>query len=349
MNIHAPPVARPAASPIGALPEADYVAITPYLLPPGTPKKVNVGDGFILDSAIRLIGARPRALISSRVPLGEAEIAWINDSRCLLAIGANTLKDDFELAPGFTGATLDRITVPVILMGVGHYGVPEVTRGLNARSVALFDAMLERFPLMSVRCDASRNYVVQSLPDKADSVLMTSCPVVHQVDDVDFGFARKPRYDQLVVTVTDRANLQQQLPLIPAAKAMFPATRRILALHQDYQNAALWQFADVQGFEVFRPADYGSFLSLYATTDIHFGNRLHAHLKCLALGIPSFLTPFDLRQAYFAESLDFPLISRLPSAEVAEYDFARAVARRTAARRTMDAFVDALRAVIREP
>jgi hypothetical protein len=280
------------------------------------------------------------------VPLGDAEIAWINDSRCLLAIGANTLKDDFELAPGFTKATLDRITVPVVLMGVGHYGVPEVTRGLNAGSVALFRAMLERFPLMSVRCDASRRYVVQAMPDMADSILMTSCPVVHQVDDVDFGFARKPHYDQLVVTVTDRANLQQQLPLIPAAKAMFPATRKILALHQDYQNAPLWQFAAAQGFEVFRPADYESFLSLYAASDIHFGNRVHAHLKCLALGVPSFLTAFDLRQVYFAESLDFPLISQVPSAEIAGYDFGRVAARRGAARRTMDGFVTALRALI---
>lgn len=328
---------------VTSLPEADYVIITPYLLPPGSAKKVNVGDGFILDSAIRLIGARPKALISSRAPIGEAEIERINASRCVIAAGANTLKDDFELAPGFDRITLARLKVPVILMGVGHYGTAEATRGLSAASVALFGAMLERFPLMSVRCDASRRYVLQSLPDMADTILMTSCPVAHRVDEIDLGFARKPLYDQLVVTVTDRAALQAQLPLLPAARALFPAKRRVLALHQDYGNAQLWQFAAAQGYEVFRAHAYEPFLSLYAATDMHFGNRLHAHLKCLSLGVASFLTPFELRQAYFAESLDFPIVSKLPAPELAAYDFGRAAARRDAARRTMDTFVGALR------
>ena len=345
MNVHAG-VPSPAVQPLSALPQADYVAITPYLLPPGTPKKVNVGDGFILDSAVKLVGARPHTLISSRAPLTEADIERINASKCVLVIGANTLKDDYELAPGFTLETLGRLKVPVVLMGVGHYGVPEVTRGLKPNSVNLFRAMLERFPFMSVRCDASRDYVLAALPDKADAVLMTSCPVVHPVDGIDAGFARKEPYQQVVVTITDRAFLQEQLALLPAAKALFPAKRRILALHQDYQNAPLWKFANDQGFEIFRDDAYEPFIALYAATDMHFGNRVHAHLKCLSLGVPSFCTPFDLRQTYFAQSLDYPLISNGSAPELASYDFGRAVARRTAARQTMDRFVSALRNIL---
>ncbi len=346
MNIHAGSLQVAAMRPLSELPQAEYVAVTPYLLPRASPKKVNVGDGFILDSAVRLIGARPCAQVSSRAPFTDAEIDRINASRALIAFGANTLKDDFELAPGFTTATLARIKVPVILMGVGHYGVAQVTRGLTAASAALFRAMLERFPLMSVRCDASRRYVVAALPDKADGVLMTSCPVAHQVDAIDRGFVRKPLYDQLVVTVTDRSDLPAQLPLLAAAKALFPARRRVLALHQDYGNAALWRFAAEQGFETFRNDAYEPFLVLYAQTDMHFGNRVHAHLKCLSLGVPSFLTPYELRQVYFAESLDFPLITSLPSPEFAGYDFARTIARRAAARITMDRFIAAVRAIL---
>ncbi len=332
--------------PIASFAQADYVALTPYLLPPGTAKKVNVGDGFILDSAIRLIGARPQAMLSSRAPLADADIARVNASRFLVAVGANTLKDDFELAPGFDFATLGRLKVPVILMGVGHYGAPEVTQRLTAQSVALLRAMLDRFAYMSVRCDASRRYVMQSLPDKSDNVLMTSCPVVHQVDDIDLHFVRRQSCEQLVVTLTDRAALEEQAVLLPAARQLFPAKRRVLALHQDYQNTPLWNFAAEQGFEVFRSDTYESFIDLYAQTDLHIGNRVHAHLKCLSLGVSSFLTPFDLRQVYFAESLDFPLITKLPSPEFATYDFARAVARRGNARQMMDRFVLAMRALL---
>lgn len=330
------------------LPEADYSVVTPYLVPPGQ-KKVNVGDGFILDSATRLIGARPKFAFSSRVALGADAIERINSSRALVAVGANTLKDDFELAPGFDLATLERIKVPVVLMGVGHYGVAEVTKGLTSASQALFRAFLERFAYMSVRCDASRRYVTQSLPDLGESVLMTSCPVAHSVDGVDGGFERKPRYRQLVVTITDRAHLEQQLPIVQAAPGAFPAEKRVLALHQDYGNAQLWDFAKRLGYEIFRGSNHQDFLRLYRESDVHFGNRVHGHLKCVSLGVVSYCTPFDLRQAYFAESLDFPLITQIPDPLFTQYDFARAASRRDAARATMDRFVQALRPVVGAP
>jgi hypothetical protein len=327
------------------LPEAPYAVITPYLVPPG-PQKVNVGDGFILDSATRLLGCRPAVAVSNRVPLDDAAIEAINATRLLVAVGANTLKDDFELAPGFTRETLARLNVPVVLMGVGHYGVPEATRGLTPASQALLRDFLERFPLMSVRCDASRRYVLQALPEKGAEVVMTSCPVSHAVDGIDRGFPRKAQYDQLVVTITDRAFVREQLPLLNIGTAAFPAKRRILALHQDYGNEALWDVAGRLGFEVFRGDNHQDFLRLYRETDAHFGNRVHAHLKCVSLGVVSFCAPFDLRQAYFAESLDFPLLQRFPDPAFAQYDFSRTRARRDAARTAMDAFVARLRGLI---
>jgi hypothetical protein len=325
---------------------SDYTVITPYLVPSGMAKKVNVGDGFILDSATKLIGAMPKAAFSSRVPLTAEAIERINASRCVIAMGANTLKDDFELTPGFDLATLARIKVPVVLMGVGHYGSPAVTHGLSPASCALLRAFLERFPYLSVRCDASRRYVTQSLTDKAESVLMTSCPVAHSVDGIDRGFERKAVYDTLVVTITDRAGLPAQLPLLGAARESFPSSRRILALHQDFGNAQLWDFAGRQGFEVMRGDDCHDFIRLYAHADVHFGNRVHAHLKCLSNGVTSFCTPFDLRQVFFAESLDFPLITKVPTREFAEYDFSRAIRRRDAARDTMLVFLNALKSIL---
>ena len=327
------------------LPEAPYSVITPYLVPPG-PKKVNVGDGFILDSATKLLGARPAHAFTSRAPLSDADIERINATRALVAVGANTLKDDFELTPRFDLATLARFKVPVILMGVGHYGVAEVTRGLTPASQALFRAFLERFPWMSVRCDASRRYVVSALADLADKILMTSCPVCHAVDGIDQGFERKAEYGQLVVTITDRVQVEAQLGILQVAPRAFPARRRVLALHQDYGNAGLWDYAAKLGYEVFRGDNHQSFLRLYEKTDMHFGNRVHAQLKCLSLGVASFCTPFDLRQQYFAESLDFPLIQQVPDPQLASYDFGRAAARRDAARATMDRFTTALKTLI---
>lgn len=331
----------------GDLPEAPMVVLSPALVDPRTAKKVNAGDGFILDSAVKLIGARPTALLSTRIPLTDEDIERINASRLLLVAGANTLKSHFEFLAGVTPQMLERIRVPVALMGIGHYGVAEATaQPLDAASEAVVREILSRFPYISVRCDASAAYLRQSTPELAQNVLMTSCPVAHSVDDVHRGFEAKSVYDQLVCTVTDRVSTEQQLPLLQAAAKLFPARHKVLALHQDYGNQPLWQAAERLGYEVFRSESYEDFLDLYAAADMHFGNRLHGHLKCLSLGVRSYLTPFDLRQQFFAESLDFPLITRAPDEALTSYDFRRAEARIAAARPAMDAFVGAVRAAI---
>lgn len=329
------------------LPQRDFVVITPYLVDPTTAKRVNVGDGFIMDSALKLIGARPSRVISSRLPITEADLAAINAGRLLLVAGANTLKTRFEITPNFSPELLERIRVPVALCGIGHYGTAAATaEPLDPRSLAVLSEIARRFPFISVRCDASADYLRGSAPDLAHQVAMTSCPVALPVDGVDKGFARKAVYDQLVVTVTDRQFVQEQAQLLPAASRAVQARRKVLALHQDYRNQALWDFARAQGYEVFVSERYEDFLALYAGSDLHIGNRVHAHLKCLSLGVPSFLTPFDLRQKFFAESLDFPLVTALPSPLLANYDFGRALARIAAARPQMDRFVAAVRAVL---
>lgn len=328
------------------LPQKDFVVITPYLVDPAGAKRVNVGDGFILDSALKLIGARPLKAISSRLPISEADLGLINSSKLVLVAGANTLKTDFQITPDFTPALLDKIAVPVALCGLGHFGMQAATeRPMDAPSQAIVREILRRFPCASVRCEASAQYLTSSVPELADQVLMTSCPVAHPVDGLDGGFRRKAEYELFVATITDRDALAPQAALLKAAAAT-PARRKVLALHQDYRNTQLWGFAKSLGFEVFTAATYEAFLDLYRQADLHVGNRVHAHLKCLSLGVRSFLTPFDLRQLFFARSLDFPLVKALPDPAFEAYDFARARARVAAARPAMDRFVGAVRDVL---
>ena len=319
-----------------------YLAITPYLVPPQLPKRVNVGDGFVLGACEKLIGERASGYLSPWQPLTPADIDRINQHDFLLVAGTNTLKDDFTLCAGFTRETLNLIKVPVVLMAMGHYGIEANTRGMSPGSVQLLEALLERFPYISVRCDRSAAYLRRTIPQKSDAVLMTSCSVAFPVDGVDKGFARKAEYDTLAVTITDRAYVKEQLPILAKAPDSFPARRRVLALHQDINNAELQSFAKKLGYEVFVSPDYEQFIDLYKNVDIHFGNRVHAHLKCLSMGVPSFLAPFDLRQVYFAESLDFPIVDQLPSPVFSTYDFQRYKTKIAAARPAMDRFVAAL-------
>jgi len=329
------------------IPQKNYVIISPYPLPKGLPKKVNVGDGFIMDSAVRLIGAKPTTIFTSRAPLTDKALSIINESHLVLVAGANTLKDDYEITPGFDQQTLGKIKVPIALCGLGHYGVEAQTKfGLNAKSIDVINEILQRLPYISVRCDASWRYLSQSLPDHTENILMTSCPVVFPVDDMDSQFVSKETYEHMVVTITDRTLVEQQLGILKVAPKLFPSKRITLALHQDYGNTSLWEFAKKLGYEVFRSERYEDFLDLYRNTDVHFGNRVHAHLKCISLGVRSYLTPFDLRQLFFAESLDFPLVTKVPDPALQSYDFNRVLARRNRAQDKMTEFVEAVQSLL---
>lgn len=316
-----------------------YSIMTPYLIPAGKAKAVNAGDGFIYDSVQKLIGTAARHLFSSWAALSDSDIAKINETKMLIVAGANTLKDDFTICPGFDLDVLSKIKVPVVLCGLGHYGVAAATQGMSKKSIILLDAFLERFPLISVRCDESQRYLVRSAPHLESNIQMTSCPAVFSLEGQFGQFEKKEVFDQLVVSITDRAQLEQQLPILPAVPKFFKANKYVLALHQDYGHQDLWAFAEKLGYSVFRSTDYNAYIDLYKQTDFHFGNRLHAHLKCLSMGCPSFLLPFDLRQTYFAQSLQFPLIEKLPCPEIEQWDFVTPQNRIQEIQKTMDGFI----------
>jgi len=296
-----------------------YSAITPYLVPNNLLKKVNIGDGFIMDSSIKLIQKKPKFIFSSRVPLTDKDIEKINTTKSLIVMGANTLKDNYEITPNFNLEILNKINVPIILMGIGHYGVESVTsNGLDADSFNLVKEINNRFPYISARCNFSYDYLKRSGIDD-QNILNTSCPVIYGVDEVNKQFSKTNQ--KIVVTITDRIHIDKQIGLFHFVKENFKDSNLIASFHQNYNNNELDKYLKNLGFEIFKSEQYEDFIELYKDTDLHIGNRVHAHLKCLSLGVRSFLTPFDLRQLYFSKSLDFPLINKLPDDILETYNF----------------------------
>ena len=74
-------------------------------------------------------------------------------------------------------------------------------------------------------------------------------------------------------------------------------------------------------------------------TDLHFGNRVHAHLKCLSMGIPSFCTPFDLRQLYFSESIGLPLVVDDKHKNLKKFNFESFILHQNQSKKIMNDFV----------
>lgn len=321
-----------------------YSAITPYLVPGNLPKKVNIGDGFIMDSSIKLIEKKPEFVFSSRVSLTDEDIEKINTTKSLIVMGANTLKDNYEITPNFNLRILNKIKTPIILMGIGHYGVESVTSdGLDADSSSLVKEINNRFPYISARCNFSYDYLKRSGIDD-QNILNTSCPVIYSVDEVNKQFSKSNQ--KIVVTITDRIHIDKQIGLFHFVKDNFKSSNLIASFHQNYNNNKLDEYLKKLGFEIFKSEQYEDFIELYKDTDLHIGNRVHAHLKCLSLGVRSFLTPFDLRQLYFSESLDFPLINKLPDNILETYNFDNFKFKQIEYKLNMDKFIQKVKEFI---
>lgn len=318
-----------------------YSVITPYLVPANLSKKINIGDGFIMDSSIKLIQEKPKFIFSSRVLLVDSDIEKINSTKSLIIMGANTLKDNYEITPNFNLGILKKIKVPIILMGIGHYGEESVTNnGLNSESLNIIKEILNRFPYISVRCNSSYKYLIRSgVNDK--SILDTSCPVIYGVDGVNKKFSK--HIQKIVVTITDRFHIDKQIPIFHFVKDNFKDINLVASFHQNYNNNQIDEYLKNLGFEIFKSEKYEDFINLYKETDLHIGNRVHAHLKCLSLGVRSFLTPYDLRQLYFSESLNFPLINRLPNNLLETYNFNNFLHKQKEYKLKMDIFLDKVR------
>lgn len=305
--------------------QKNFCVCTPYIVPSSLNKKVNIGDGFIYDSSIKLIKYNPRFVFSSREQLDEKKIEMINSCKLLVVTGANIIKDNFEIITGFDLRTLNKIKVPIALMGIGHYGLEDTNKyGFDQNSKLLTKTILDRVPFISVRCDGSYDYMKKSLDSSLfKQIINTSCPVIFKTENVDKKFLKKDIYEHMVVTITDRIMLKQQLPILSFASKFFRYKRKTLSLHQNYENYKIEAIAKKLGFEIFKTNNYKSFIDLYMKCDLHFGNRVHAHLKCLSLGIPSFCTPFDLRQLFFSNSIQLPLIDNDSHESLKTYPFDR--------------------------
>jgi polysaccharide pyruvyl transferase WcaK-like protein len=297
-----------------------------------------------MDSSIKLIQKKPEFIFSSRVSLTDENIEKINTTKSLIVMGANTLKDNYEITPNFNLRILNKIKIPIILMGIGHYGVESVTsNGLDADSFSLVKEINNRFPYISVRCNYSYNYLKRSNINE-QNILNTSCPVIYSVDEVNKQFSKSNQ--KVVVTITDRIHIDKQIGLFHFVKDNFKSSNLIASFHQNYNNNELDEYLKKLGFEIFKSEQYEDFIELYKDTDLHIGNRVHAHLKCLSLGVRSFLTPFDLRQLYFSESLDFPLINKLPDDILETYNFDNFKFKQSEYKLNMNKFINKVRELI---
>ncbi len=333
--------------------------LTPYLMPPGTKRVVNVGDGFILRGIERLFGRfEARRSFTNRIAPRPSDVEIMRESKSVILAGANQLNDEFSPWPGLAADEIRRSGLVLLPVGVGLHGEPNRNERMSDETISIIEAMHERISFSSWRCPATTEYLKRSVPRLGEKFLMTGCPVIYDrplLEETRFHSAA----DVVAVTATERSDFwERETRTIDFVARKFPGSRRLFVVHQDYSTKkrrglvgmvaslmrkspamALRDYAKRRGFDIVVPKEADEALKLYAGVDMHFGSRLHAHLHMLSRNRRSFLTKVDERMTGMARHFDFPICDPARFDDVMDFDFERVRRRALATHEVMQKFV----------
>ncbi|NTW27560.1 MAG: polysaccharide pyruvyl transferase family protein [Candidatus Moranbacteria bacterium] len=317
-----------------------YSVLTPFIIPNELKyKKVNLGDGFILNAIKRQIPfSELRYQFSTKRSLTDSEIDLINNGKALIIAGANQLNADYVPWVGFSLESFNKITVPIIPFGVGYGGELHSTGKMSELTKEILLRIHGNIKFSSWRCFNTVKYLNSSVDDIGKKVLMTGCPVIYGSKLLN-GEPFSSSVKKIVYTPTERGFWKKrEYDTLRFIVDNFKGSEITMVLHQDYTKLGireyLWNllhnqslprllhaYAKKRGVAIVMPKTIEEGESIYNDCDLHIGSRLHAHLYCLSMCKKSFLTHVDGRAVGFSEYLNFTIVDHTEISKYLDYDF----------------------------
>jgi hypothetical protein len=346
------------------VPANQFAVLTPYLIPSGLGKVVNLGDGFILRAIERWVGPFSSSrMFSPRVALGSEAVTALKHSSAVIIAGANQLNDRYTIWPGLTAEGIRKNRMRFVPFGIGIHGDPKQTERLTEETRSILEAVHEQIEYSSWRCPNTVGFLRREMPRIANQLLMTGCPVIYDrplLESDRFLSSEKT----VAVTASERGEFwERETRIIDAVTKRFQMAHRYFVVHQNFSPprlgerlqcllsplkarmnpvAELRAYARQRGFKVVIPSSADECMQFYNRVDIHVGSRLHAHLLFLSRNKRSYLVPIDNRSGGIAEHLGFPLFApeELDRSWDCDFEIIRSRARETYA--VMQRFVKSL-------
>ena len=307
----------------------NYSLLTPYIIPKTFKRKrVNIGDGLIVDSITYLLKEMKfEHLYSTKIPLSKDDILHLRDINYLIVAGANQINDNYNFINGTTIDDIKKISAQVIFMGVGYSGEPQLNKKMSENTKKILKLLLKDVKFFSCRCFRTVDYLVTNLPEYKDKFIMTGCPVVYGEKILSGHHFESDFVNNLVaVTITERGRnwFIREKRIIDYTCKFYSKQKKVLVLHQDFSENFMRSvlglmrgelpkvlirfYAKIRGMTIVVPKNTFECKEIYRKCDIHLGSRLHAHLYCLSICKRSFLASIDGRSLGISEYLGFPII-----------------------------------------
>ena len=292
-----------------------------------TGSRNNAGDFLIRHRGHGLLRhVRPdREIVNMNAwePFTSEQIAVINGARALLLLGGPALRRDMYPAVYPLTEDLDRIKVPITLMGAGWHAAPgtwEESRRYRFTPPTL--SLLQRIERdgagLSVRDYRSLNTLHGA---GIGGAVMTGCPALYDPEKLGMPLAWQPDqpfqnivFSLGVTFIRSRGLEEQARTLISEIRKAHPTAKLTVAFHHSIAEADLraaygntlsafaerhlalveWlkgegiAYADISG-------GVEKLMALYDAADFHIGYRVHAHIYTASQRKPSVLITEDGR------------------------------------------------------
>lgn len=292
-----------------------------------TGSRNNAGDFLIRHRAHHLLGAlRPDRRIVDRnawEPFTEERLEEVNGAAALMLLGGPALRRDMYPSVYPLLPDLNRIKVPITIMGAGWHALPGTWEDSREyRFTAPTQRLLDRVSADGAGLSV-RDYRSLNALDRAgiDGGLMTGCPALYVPEMIGQKFGGFPAEGiknlvfSLGVNFIGSAALERQAKeLISGLRSSFAGAKLTVAFHhsidfeslkesygagQDlsarrHQEIVRW--LEVEGIayqDISGSAD--KLLALYESADFHVGYRVHAHIFMCSRRKPSVLITEDGR------------------------------------------------------
>ena len=171
--------------------------------------------------------------------------------------------------------------------------------GVKHRDSAPFNAPTSKFFNASLPISV-RDLTTKSIADKvasSNNVHMTGCPVsalTPKIIDDDFGAISQEGRLSIDVAISDgQAYNKGANQVVSHLEKLIPNST---VIRHSHRNTGLEEESSVVAIG----GSHEKLISTYRSCRVHLGFRVHAHLLCLALGIPSLLIVEDERGASLA-------------------------------------------------
>ncbi|MGQ4912131.1 MAG: polysaccharide pyruvyl transferase family protein [Candidatus Thorarchaeota archaeon] len=284
----------------------------------------NLGDFLISEKSKEMIDRflKPASsLILKRIEDFEPHLSDINDTDAIIICGGPGYNTRFYGGVYPFLNLSDRITVPIIPLGLGWRGYPlyhPERFQFSAESVAAIRRIHKGIANSSTRDEMTRQILARY---GVANVINTGCPTLFDFEKIE----KKTRFripsdvEQIAVSMAQKPLLHgQNLQLLESLREAFPKSGVVAVFHRGIdadkytskkEGTALRSLVKTvksHGFETIDAAYNLASIKVYDDIDFHVGYRVHAHAYCVSQRVPTFLLWEDGRGQAMSQTLQLP-------------------------------------------